>query len=222
MNNAKYLVLDFGNVIAGSPTLHWFITPNFFKYVNKEKFNVQRFNQAIKNNSKLISTKMNTEEEQYEVFTKVYHNIFKEIEYDGDIESIAKKVAYDFTYNDGLFFMFEDAKANIEKLSKQYKLILLSDNWPCVLRIIDDWGIDKYFEKMYISSIYNAKKEEETLFDYPIKDFNIKDKEAIFIDDHVALVDIANKKGMIPIVMDRFDEYKECKYPIIKSFYEFK
>lgn len=221
MDKAKYLVLDFGNVIAGSPTLHWFITPKFFEVVDKNKFDVQKFNKAIKNNSKLISVKMTTEEEQYEAFKQVYYNIFKEIDYDGNIKDLSEKVAYDFTYNDELFFLFKDAKENLERLSEKYKLILVSDNWPCVFRIMKDWNIDKYFEKIYVSSIYNAKKEEGILFDYPIKEFNIKDNEAIFIDDHENLVDIAKNKGMIPIVMDRFNEYdNKSKYKIITSLSE--
>ena len=220
MGNAKYLILDFGNVIAGSPTLHWFITPNFFKYVDKDKFDVVKFNKAIKDNSKLISTKMITDEEQYQVFKKVYNNIFKEIQYDGNIEEISKKVAYDFTYNDDLFFLFDDAKENLKRLSDKYKLILVSDNWPCVFRIMKKWGIDKYFEKVYVSSVYEAKKEEGILFDYPIKEFNIKDNEAIFVDDHENLVDVAFNKGMIPVVMDRFEEYDRCKYKKIESLNE--
>lgn len=220
MGNAKYLILDFGNVIAGSPTLHWFITPNFFKYVEKDKFDVTKFNKAIKDNSKLISTKMITDEEQYQVFKKVYNNIFKEIQYDGNIEEVSKKVAYDFTYNDDLFFMFDDAKDNLKRLSDKYKLILVSDNWPCVFRIMKKWGIDKYFEKVYVSSVYDAKKEEGILFDYPIKEFNIKDNEAIFVDDHENLVDIAFNKGMIPVVMDRFEENNNCKYKKIESLNE--
>lgn len=214
---AKYLVLDFGNVIAGSPTLHWFITPDFYQFVNRDKLNIEKFNQAIKNNSKLISEKMLTEDEQYEEFKKIYYNIFNEINYDGDINYISEKIAYDFTYNDNLFFLFEDAKRNLERLSKEYKLILLSDNWPCLLRILKHWDIDKFFTKIYISSIYDCKKEQKVFFDFPINDFNIKNGEAIFIDDHEKLVEIAEEKGFIPILMDRFNEYETSKYKIIKS-----
>ena len=34
--------------------------------------------------------------------------------------------------------------------------------------------LDKYFEKMYISSIYGTKKEYGDFFDYRIKEFNIE------------------------------------------------
>lgn len=220
MEKAKYLILDFGNVIAGSPTMHWFITPNFFNYVDKNKFDVQKFNKAIKNNSKLISTPMDTEAEQYEVFKQVYYNIFKEIDYDGNIEEISKNIAHDFTYNDGIFCLFKDAQDNLERLSNEYKLILLSDNWPCLFRIMRDWNIEKYFEKIYVSSVYNCKKEEKVFFDYPIKDYSINKGEAIFIDDHEKLVEIAEEKGLIPIVMDRFNEYETSKYKIITSLNE--
>ena len=140
--------------------------------------------------------------------------------YKGDVEELSGKIAYDFTYNDDKYILFSDVKENLERLSKKYKLLLLSDNWPCVYRIMKDWDIEKYFDNMYISSVYDAKKEEKILFDYPIKDYKIKKGEAIFIDDKEELVDIGYEKGLTPIVMDRNNEYQNCKYKKISSLIE--
>ena len=80
-------------------------------------------------------------------------------------------------------------------------------------------GIDKYFEKMYISSVYNTKKEEGIFFDYPIQDFNIKEGEAIFVDDNELLLDVAITKGLDVRLMDR-DNKETSKYKKINSLYE--
>lgn len=220
MGKEKYLILDFGNVIAGAATGNWFITPNFFKIIDKERFDIDMFNKCIGKYGELISTKLIKEEEEYEIFTKLYTNILKDMNYEGNIEEFSKKIAYDFTYNDNKYVLFKDAKENLEKLSQKYKLLLLSDNWPCVFRIMKDWNIDKYFDKLYVSSVYHAKKEEKLLFDYLINDYGITKGEAIFIDDKEELVGIGYEKGLTPIVMDRNNEYGNCKYRKISSLTE--
>lgn len=220
MQKEKYLILDFGNVIAGAATGNWFITPNFYELIDKDKFNINVFNKYINKYNKLISSKLEKEQEEYEVFTKLYANILKDMNYKGNIEELSRKIAYDFTYNDDKYILFSDVKENLERLSKKYKLLLLSDNWPCVYRIMKDWDIEKYFDNMYISSVYDAKKEEKILFDYPIKDYKITKGEAIFIDDKEELVDIGYEKGLKPIVMDRNNEYQNCKYKKISSLIE--
>ena len=91
----------------------------------------------------------------------------------------------------------------------KYIIILLSDNWPCVYAILKKWGIDRFFTKIYISSEYPALKKDGLLFDYAINEFKIKKDEAIFIDDNPELLEIADKKKLIPVLMDRNKLHKD-------------
>ena len=61
---------------------------------------------------------------------------------------------------------------------------MLSDNWPCVIPYMKENKIYHYFDKIYVSSIYGVEKKDKVFFDYPLKDFNIKPGEALFIDDN--------------------------------------
>ena len=81
------------------------------------------------------------------------------------------------------------------------------------------FGINKYFNKMYISSVYGCTKGEGVFFDFPIKEFNIKKGEALFIDDSEELLDVAITKGLDVKLMDR-DKVNSSKYEIISDLFE--
>lgn len=219
-NKVKYLILDFGKVLARPSSGNWFITPNFYKILKKDKINLNEFEDCTIKLNNLISMKMETELEEYEAFTKFYCEILMHMKYTENVDDMAKKLSNDFVYNDKKYTMYEDTKENLKRLSQKYKLILLSDNWPCAFRIMKNLGIDQYFDKLYISSVYDCQKKDGILFDYPIKDYNIKPGEAIFVDDNEELVDIANEKGLKSIIMDREGTIKESKYRKIYSLNE--
>jgi HAD superfamily hydrolase (TIGR01509 family) len=112
--------------------------------------------------------------------------------------------------------------SELEILKDKYILILLSDNWPCCKPIMDNKDLSKYFNKIYISSVYGTKKIEGDFFDYLINDFNIKEGEAYFVDDNESILDVAVSKGLEVRQMDREKVVLSSKYTIIndlKCFY---
>ena len=220
IDNIKYLIFDYGDVLAYPITGHWFITPEFYSIIEKKEIDLSKFNNGVSKASEYISAEMKTENEEYEIFKKVYEIILNELEIDGDIRDKAMLIARDFVYSDRKHRLYKEVIKYLEKLSKKYKLILLSDNWPCANRLMRHWGISKYFEKTYISSEYKAVKSDKVFFDYPINEFNIKKGEAIFIDDKEELLDIAKEKGLEVILMDRKNAVKNSKYKVIKSLKE--
>ena len=42
LENIKAILFDSGRVLNGPVTGHWFVTPNFWDYVNKDIFNVHK------------------------------------------------------------------------------------------------------------------------------------------------------------------------------------
>ena len=54
-------------------------------------------------------------------------------------------------------------------------------------------------------------------FDNPIRDFNIKKNEAIFIDDNETLLEVASSKGFEVRLMDREGRLKNSKFKIINN-----
>ena len=205
----KYLILDFGLVLGKPKTGNWFITPNFYEIIGKNKIDLKRLNVLFNKYNENISKKIITKEEEYKAFKEFYFNIMNELKIVKNPEEVSEKLAEDFVYNEEKYIMYDDVYEFLERESQKYIIILLSDNWPCVYAILKKWGIDRFFTKIYISSEYPALKKDGLLFDYAINEFRIKKNEAIFIDDNPELLEIADKKKLIPVLMDRNNLHKD-------------
>lgn len=61
-NKIKAIIIDSGRVLNGPATGHWFITPNFFNYIDEEKYktiDVKQRNKAFNLAGNCIKTKFN-------------------------------------------------------------------------------------------------------------------------------------------------------------------
>ena len=151
-NNIKYLIFDYGDVLVYPITGHWFITPKFYELIKTDKIDIEIFNKSISKASRIISMKMMDERQEYNAFVEVYKMILSDLKLKIDIEDVSRKIAKDFVYSDVKHKLYNDVKDNIIRLSKEYKIIMLSDNWPCAKRLLKLWGIFDYFEEIYIFS----------------------------------------------------------------------
>lgn len=214
----KYIILDFGRVLAYPPTGYWQITPKFLKLIDISKIDTEQLKNAIKKYNSIISCDLNikTCDEEYEHKLEFYEKVLQECNINNYL-NLAKEIAYNFVYEFDKYELYDDVKETLKDLSENYKLILLSDNWPSVIEYMKQEKIYDYFEKIYVSSIYGQQKKDGLFFDNPINDFNIKQGEAIFIDDNEKLLNIAVTKGLDVRLMDRENKVIESKYQIINS-----
>ena len=135
-DKTKYLILDFGLVLGKPKTGNWFITPNFYEIIGKNKIDLKRLNVLFNKYNENISKKIITKEEEYKAFKEFYLNILNELKIVKNEEETAEKLAEDFVYNEDKYIMYDDVYEFLEKQSQKYILILLSDNWPCVYTIL--------------------------------------------------------------------------------------
>lgn len=214
----KYLILDFGNVLgfASSGFNEWFTTPKFKELVDMSKTDEIKLKEAMSENAWLLSEKMLTEDDEYETFIRYYQNILECLDVEKTKEK-AEKIAYNFAYEDDKYEMYKDTKEELEKLSKKYNIVLLSDNWPSITRILKNTDLYDFISKVYISSIYKEVKKDGKFFDYPIVELNLNPNETIFIDDNEEILDVARKKGFIVKQMDREGNVEKSKYEIVKD-----
>ena len=208
MKHIKAILLDSGKVLNGPASGHWFITPNFWQYVNGEKFKkddkpklgqaFQKANEYI-NMQKLIITK----EEEYQHFVRFYQ-IFAEnvpelrIEQE-QIEEIAK----DLVYNPDKYVFYEDALQMIPKLSKEYQLAVVSDAWPSLRDVFVKQGMDQYFECFVISSMIGTCKPDVKMYETALDKLGINPEEAVFVDDNLSNCIGAKKLGIHSFLLCR-------------------
>ena len=215
----KYLILDMRRVLVEPASGDWIVTNEFIKNVDLKNINKDKLKEAIKTSRCLLDGKAETLQEEYKMIMTFYKEVFQKIDYNIEekkLENIVNNFVYD--ENDSKYLLYKDVIVDLEKLSKRYTILMLSDNWPCAFNYLKKHGIDQYFTKIYISSVYGKRKQDKVLFDYPIKEFNIKENEALFIDDNEELLDIAVEKGMQVLHMDRNKMLTTSKYEIIHDF----
>ena len=215
----KYLILDMGRVLVEPASGDWLVTNEFLKNVDIKMINKEKLKETIKNSRYLLDEKAENLQEEYKIIMNFYKTVFQNIDYNITDEKL-KNIVNNFVYdeNNSKYILYKNVKEDLEKLSKKYTILMLSDNWPCAFEYLKKHDIDQYFTKIYISSVYGKRKKDKVLFDYPINEFNIKEKEALFIDDNEELLDIAVEKGMQVLHMDRNKTLTTSKYEIIHDF----
>ena len=211
----KYIILDFGNVLVTPTTGDWNITPKFLELVDTSLIDMDELKQSIYNNRHFLGEKLITQDEEYDMFIRYYDSILKEINYSKYNKELVEKIAYDRTYNNEKYTLCPNIIEELKSLKDKYKLIMLTDNWPCVIPYLKDNNLYDFFDEVYISSVYGCLKKEKIFFDYPIKDYNIRDGEALFIDDAEINLDAAKEKGLDVLCMNRYTTNIESKYKII-------
>ncbi len=210
----KYIVLDFGGVLAKPTSGNWFVTPEIIRTIESEK--ISELMTVANSYSEIISRPLKTEEEEYFMFYEYYQDLFRKINYSIS-EDILKRFALDTTYSNEKCTFYEGVTEELSVLAEEYTLLLLSDNWPCGIRILKEAKLDQYFKKVYISSIYGTVKKEGTFFEYPIIDFGIKKEEAIFIDDNESLLEVGAQYGYHCMLMDRNNRGTNSKYKVLTN-----
>ena len=200
----KYIILDFGGVIAGPITKgNWDITPKLLELVDVSKIDKDMFKEVRKKYGDILSEKITTLDEEVDMFYRFYSGILKDLGIP-NYDYISHEVAVDRTYNLEKYKLFDNIHEELANLSDKYKLILLTDNWPCLFPFMKKYKLDTYFDKVYCSSFYGVEKKDKVFFDYPISDYSIKPGEAMFIDDNESNLDIAKDKGLDVLLMDRY------------------
>lgn len=188
MKTIKALLFDSGRVLNGPVSGHWFITPNFWKYVDRSVFETidkKKIASAFAEADKYIVAQklMTTKQEEYLHFIKFYE-IFSsrlpELELTTEtIENIAK----DLVFNPKKYVFYDDALKVIPELKNKYNLAIVSDAWPSLLDVYKENDMTSYFASIVISSFLGTSKPDSKMYLTALQELNIIPEEAVFIDD---------------------------------------
>lgn len=199
----KNLFFDVGSTLLYPKTKEWFIPPNYKKILGDIDTNL--FKENIDKNKFLLDERnINTEEQEFEMFSKFYYNVLKEFNYSNITTEIIQNLAYDCVYNDDKFVFYKEVKRELKNLSKEYDMYIISDAWPSTYRILKNYGIYDLFKNVYISSDLGFKKSDKMLFEIALENISSNDIN-YFIDDRFELLKISERYGFIPIIIDRND-----------------
>lgn len=216
--NLKYIIFDFGKVLGYPKSGKWFLTPKFMTILNDSKIDFDKVKEVLLKNKYLVKDDLpiKTLEEEYQMFINFYSNILNELGLD---KYLAKEIAFDKVYNNNEYLLYDDVKDILNVLNKKYKLIMLTNNFPSIIDYLKYEDVYDLFDKVYVSSVCETSKNEEKFFDMVIRDYNIKENEALFIDDFEDNLDIGIRKKLKVIMLDR-ENKKDSKYKKISNLVE--
>ena len=220
--DVKYLILDMGKVLVGPTTGNWLITPAFLENVDMNKIDKLKLKEAMEEFNYILGKKMLTLDEEFFYMMEYYKSVLDRVNYSITDEKL-KNIVNDFVYfngSDSKYYLYNDVKSELKRLSEKYTLLMLSDNWPCGEEYLKKHGLYEYFDRIYISSTYGYLKSDKVFFDYLINDYNIKKGEAIYVDDREELLDIGVQKGLDVRLMDRERQISGSKYLVINGLDE--
>ncbi|KHD37758.1 HAD family hydrolase [Clostridium acetobutylicum] len=204
----KAILMDSGKVLNKPATGEWFIPPKFFYYVDWERFNtiplIKRKSAFDKANKYIKEQKLiTTEEEEYKCFLEYYKILSKELYQlklkNNDIEEITEDLVYNYRKYD----FYKDAIYEIPKLSKKYKLAVISDAWPSLEGVFKKAGLRRYFSSFVISSVKGVTKPNEMMYKTALSELRVLPEEAVFIDDNIKNCEGAVKLGIKSFVLSR-------------------
>lgn len=204
----KAILFDSGRVLTYPKTGHWFIPPNFFRYVDKNKFEVldmKLIDSAFRKAMSYLEgyPLILTEEEELERFIEFYHMLANELSELGLNKEQAIEIAKDTVLNDEKFVFYKDVFEHIPRFSEQYKLGVISDTWPSLDRVFKNVGLRQYFSTFIMSSVLGVLKPHELMYITALKELGVRPEEALFIDDNIVNVEAARKLGMQGLVILR-------------------
>lgn len=107
----KYIILDFGRVLAYPTTGYWQITPKFLELVDITKIDTEKLKVSIKKHNNIISCglKIINCQEEYAIMLVFYENVLQECSIK-DYKDIAKEIAYNFVYEFDKYKLYDDVK----------------------------------------------------------------------------------------------------------------
>ncbi len=117
--NYKYIILDFGNVIAFSSTGNWDITPKFLELIDINKLNKEKALSNVKKYQNLIdcSLLIRNKEEEYNAMVNFYDNVLSD-SYEDYHKEISEEIAKDRVYSFDKYKLYDDVITELKRLSE--------------------------------------------------------------------------------------------------------
>ena len=232
MNKIKGILIDSGRVLNFAATGDWSTSPNFFHIIDKSKFySIPKAKRKVaykKAWDYINSIKtMNTIEEEWEHFSGFFTIIAEELP-ELEIHKDKKKLLIDdFVSNFDKYTFFKDVFDVIPRLSRSYKLCVVSDAWPSLRGVFKKVGVDKYFDSLIISSELGITEPNLQMYKSAIKELDLNEEEVIYIDDNPKNCDGASEMGIKAIILNRdlilrmyYKFILKSPYRIVRNLYD--
>jgi len=218
------VALDYGKVLAYPVSGNWLLPSNLPEVLGP--YNVTRLAshaQTMKENMRVAhgfldaNHLLHTEKEEFEQFKKFYRIVFGGCGFEG-LDTIAEELAQVIVYNDARVALFDDVLPGIRALKERWRVIVISDAWPSLRRILAVKGVLPLLDELVISCHYGHwKSDEGRLFHSAIEHHGVVPGETLFVDDSADNLIHANEIGFSTAQMDRKGQLVTSEYHLVRN-----
>ncbi len=106
----------------------------------------------------------------------------------------------DRVYNEANYVFFEDAKMTLEALKEKYKIGVISDTDPSIIRVLKNAGIYDYFDHLTLSYELGESKPSFVMYRNALETMDLQATETEFIDDYEKNLEGAAALGIQPVL----------------------
>lgn len=194
LSGIKNIIFDFGGVI---------IDIDYYACVKEfEKFNIERFD-YIYSQSQQIN--LFDDFEKGFISPDFFRKRLREL-----LNINLSDEEIDYAWNKIIIEIPDKRVKLLKELRKKYSIFLLSNTNEIHYNYYDKMFFDKYnynlsdlFEKAYFSFQIGMKKPDSKIFEFLIKDNNLKPSETLFIDDSLQNFTESEKLGIKSCFIDK-------------------
>ena len=144
--------------------------------------------------------KMATLEEEYQQNLDYYGEIARLFPELGatpqDVETAALEKVYQARHT---YQLFEDSIPTLEALRGKYKLGVISDTWPSIVPVLEEFGLPSYFDTLTYSFEVGCFKPDPRMFADALGKMGLPPEQCVFIDDTAQNLVGAQKLGIQPV-----------------------
>lgn len=192
--SVKNIIFDFGGVILN---LDYQLTEAAFAGLGLSDF------------GKLYSQAM-----QKELFDAFEKGLLSPAEFRAEIRKLIKSASdeqIDSAWNSMLLDLPEERIVLLDKLKKRYRIFLLSNTNEIHFNAFSAYIQEKFkrdifyevFEKAYVSHKINMRKPDAEIFEFVVRENNLRKEETLFIDDSIQHVEAARNAGLHAIFLEK-------------------
>lgn len=208
MTDIKAILFDSGKVLNSPATGNWFLPPDFFQYVDREKFEripLWRRKRAFCNAGKILDSQLSVQtlDQEVPLFQAYYRAFFRTLPELYISEADRGKIAENLVYCPNKYRFYPDALEVLHQLKDTYRLAVVSDAWPSLANVFEEAGLKNYFSSFVISSVLGTSKPDPVMYRTSLEELGIEASKAIFIDDSVKNCIGAKKLGIHPVLLCR-------------------
>lgn len=162
-------------------------------------------------------------DEQYrQTMVAVYRFLLEELGIPGDRQEKAEALYERFIVREGFMPLFSDVQHTLQQLRQQGIRLGILSNFPTHLeQVLQQHGIDSYFDFLVVSSLVGLEKPDPAIFELAIEKAGVPKEEILYVGDQMD-DDIrgAQAVGLKAILIDRHDRWSHCSCPHIRRLSE--